>query len=89
MGGSLTPTMDTRPNTSIALLLLVITFVIALVNAGTPEKGQPSDVFNLLGRHHTQRAKRFPVGLYYSLMGEDLTNPQKRPDYDVYDMQAY
>ncbi|WKX95519.1 hypothetical protein Q1695_012181 [Nippostrongylus brasiliensis] len=30
--------MDTRPNTSIALLLLVITFVIALVNAGTPEK---------------------------------------------------
>ncbi|KAK5977496.1 hypothetical protein GCK32_002202 [Trichostrongylus colubriformis] len=43
--------------------------------------------YNSVRRYKDRRVKRFPVGLYYSLMGEDLTNPRKRPDYD--DSEAY
>ncbi|XGW11865.1 hypothetical protein V3C99_012938 [Haemonchus contortus] len=39
-----------------------------------------NDFYNSLRLYKDRRVKRFPVGLYYSLMGEDLTNPHKRTE---------
>ncbi|KAK6734084.1 hypothetical protein RB195_017700 [Necator americanus] len=70
----------------------VIKYSIALMcTKDRVSRGPTNDFYSMLGRYQERPQKRFPAGLYYSLMGEDLTETKpKRPrDEDDYILPDY
>ncbi|KAK6734085.1 hypothetical protein RB195_017700 [Necator americanus] len=75
----------------LTLPTVVLVLLFGSVTSDVIQKGPTNDFYSMLGRYQERPQKRFPAGLYYSLMGEDLTETKpKRPrDEDDYILPDY